>query len=73
MYDRLNDSNNSNDGRDIKHVQERPQKRKWHEKNQLRKKNKEDRVTTKKGTKITDAVNVNAKLDKTTHMSRQVR
>ena len=32
MYDRLNDSNNSNDGRDIKHVQERPQKRKWHEK-----------------------------------------
>ena len=31
MYDRLNDSNNSNDGRDIKHVQERPQKRKWTE------------------------------------------
>ena len=31
MYDRLNDSNNSNDGRDIKHVQERPQKRKWSE------------------------------------------
>ena len=29
MYDRLNESNNSNDGRDIKHVQE---KRKWHEK-----------------------------------------
>ena len=32
MYDRLNDSNNSNDGRDVKHVQERPQKRKWQEK-----------------------------------------
>ena len=31
MYDRLNDSNNSNDERDIKHVQERPQKRKWTE------------------------------------------
>ena len=27
MYDRLNDSNNSNDGRNVKHVQERPQKR----------------------------------------------
>ena len=32
MYDRLNDSNNSNDGKNIKHVQERPQKRKWSEK-----------------------------------------
>ena len=32
MYDRLNDSNNSNDGREIKHVQERPHKRKWTEK-----------------------------------------
>ena len=32
MYGRLNDSNNSNDGRDIKHVQGRPQKRKWSEK-----------------------------------------
>ena len=31
MYDRLNYSNKSNNGRDIKHVQERPQK-KWHEK-----------------------------------------
>ena len=32
MYDRVNDSNNSNDGRDVKHVQERPQKGKWPEK-----------------------------------------
>ena len=32
MYDRLNDSNNSNDGRPVKHVQERPLKRKWSEK-----------------------------------------
>ena len=32
MYDRLNYSNNSNDGRNIKHVQERPSKRKWSEK-----------------------------------------
>ena len=28
MYDRINDSNNSNDGRDMRHVQERPYKRK---------------------------------------------
>ena len=32
MYDWLNDSNNSNDGRNVKPVQERPQKRKWSEK-----------------------------------------
>ena len=32
MYDRLNDSNNSNGVRTVKHVQERPQKRKWSEK-----------------------------------------
>ena len=40
MYDRLNDSNNSNNGREIKHVQERPYKRKWT--------NKTDAVKTKK-------------------------
>ena len=32
MYDRLNNSNNSNDELDVKHVQKRPQKRKWPEK-----------------------------------------
>ena len=32
MYDRLNESNNSNDGKEIKHVQERPHKRKWTDK-----------------------------------------
>ena len=32
MYDRLNDTNNSNDGRETKHVQERPYKRKWTDK-----------------------------------------
>ena len=57
MYDRLIDSSNSNYGRDIKHVQERPQKRKWHEKTSYDK-NKRSRSTTKKGTNITDAVNV---------------
>ena len=31
-YDRLNESNNSNDGKEIKHVQERPYKRKWTDK-----------------------------------------
>ena len=32
MYDRLNESNNSNDWKEIKHVQERPYKRKWTDK-----------------------------------------
>ena len=32
IYDRLNESNNSNDGKEIKHVQERPYKRKWTDK-----------------------------------------
>ena len=32
MYDRLNDSNNSNDGTEKKLVQERPYKRKWSKK-----------------------------------------
>ena len=32
MYDRHNDSNNSNDGKEIKHVQERPYKQKWSDK-----------------------------------------
>ena len=32
MYDRLNESNNSNDGKEIKHVQEQPYKRKWTDK-----------------------------------------
>ena len=32
MYDRLNESNNSNDGKEIKHVLERPNKRKWTDK-----------------------------------------
>ena len=40
MYDRLNDSNNSNDGRNVKHVQGRPQKKKIVRKIQLRKKQK---------------------------------
>ena len=32
MYDQLNDSNNSNNGREIKHVQEPPYKQKWTDK-----------------------------------------
>ena len=32
MYDRLNESNNSNDGKEIKHVQELSYKRKWTDK-----------------------------------------
>ena len=40
MYDRLNDSNNSNDGRNIKHVQERSKKNKIVREDQLRQKQK---------------------------------
>ena len=32
MYDRLNESNTSNDGREIQHVQEQQYKRKWSDK-----------------------------------------
>ena len=32
MYDRLKESNNSNAGKEIKHVQQRPHKRKWTDK-----------------------------------------
>ena len=56
MYDRLNNSNNSNDERDVKHVQERLQKN--GKKKPVTRKTKEDRSTTKKGTKITDVANV---------------
>ena len=56
MYDRLNDSNNSNDGRNIKHVQERPEKRKWSEKTSYDK-NKNDRSIKNQDTKITGADN----------------
>ena len=44
MYDRLNDSNNSNDGKEIKHVQERPYKRKWTEKNRCRQNEEKTRI-----------------------------
>ena len=40
MYARLNDSNNSNDGRNVKHVQEKPQKRKWSEKSSYKRNKK---------------------------------
>ena len=56
MYDRLNDPMNSNDGRNIKHVQERPRKGKWSEKATYDK-NKNDRSTKNQDTKITGADN----------------
>ena len=56
IYDRLNNSNNSNDGRNVKHVQERPQKRKWTEKSSYER-NKKDRNIKSKDTKTTDADN----------------
>ena len=48
MYDRLNESNNSNVGKEIKHVQERPYKRKWTDKtdqDKLKKKRKKIKDT----------------------------
>ena len=57
MYDRLNDSKNSNDGRNVKHVQERPQKRKWSEKSSYER-NKRRPEYQKQITKTTGADNV---------------
>ena len=48
VYDRLNDSNNSNNGREIKHVQERPYKRKWTEKTDADKMKKRTEYQTQK-------------------------
>ena len=56
MYDRLNDSNNSNDGREIKHVQERPYIRKLTKKT-MQTKQRKDRNTKNRSQKITDVDN----------------
>ena len=50
LYDRLNNSNNSNNGRDIKYVHGRTQKRKSSEKPGYNK-NKEDRSIKERNTK----------------------
>ena len=55
-YDRLNDSNNSNNGREIKHVLERPYKRKWSEKTG-QEKVKENRKRKSSNKETTDADN----------------
>ena len=54
IYDRVNDSNNSNDGRDIKHLQGRLQKS--GRKRPFTTGTKEGRNTTEKNIKITVAV-----------------
>ena len=51
MYDRLNESNNSNDGKEIQHIQERQYKRKWSDK-PVRKD-----LEKNQNTKLTDADN----------------
>ena len=48
MYDRISDSNNSNDGRELKHVQERPYKRKWTDKRDAERKKKRPEYQKKK-------------------------
>ena len=56
MYDRSNDSNNSNDGRNIKHVQERPRK-KIGQRRPVTTKTNNDRSIKNQDTKITGADN----------------
>ena len=48
MYDRLNDSNNSNDGRNIKHVPRKAEKKKMVREDQLRQKQKTTGVSKTK-------------------------
>ena len=58
MYDRLNDSNISNDGKNIKHLQERPQKN--GQRSPVMIKSKRDLNTRNQETKITGADSANS-------------
>ena len=58
MYDRLNESNNSNDGKEIKHVQERPHKRKWTDKTDQDKSKRRPEKIKNINKEIPDADNV---------------
>ena len=58
MYDRLNDSNNSNDGREIKHVQERNHTNDNGQTKPMQTKQRKDRITKNKSQKTTDVENV---------------
>ena len=70
-YDRLIDSNNSNDGKEIKHVQERAYKRKWSDKSctdRTKKKTGIPKVKAKgypmqtvRGTKIVETTHLSSK------------
>ena len=59
IYDRINDSINSNDGKEIKHVQERPYKRKWT--------GRPDQDRTKKDRKTQDTNNETTVADNVVH------
>ena len=57
MYDRLNDSNNSNDGKEIRYVQERQYNRKWTERpDQDRTKRKPENTRYKQAITVADNV-----------------
>ena len=63
MYDRLNESNNSNDGQEMKHVEERPYKRKLTEKS--------DQDRPKIDRKIQDTNNETTAADNAAHQIGQ--
>ena len=56
MYDRLNESTNSNDGKEIQYIQERQFKRKWSDKSSYQRSRKNWTVRNQ-NTKVTDGVN----------------
>ena len=56
MYDRLYESNNSNDDREIQHIQEQQHKRKWSDKSSYEKP-KKNRTVRNQNIKITEADN----------------
>ena len=74
MYDRLNDSNNSNDGKEIKQVQERPYKRKWMDKSDTdgTKRSPEYQKQSRETTDADNAVH-HTKLSETTRMPSKNR
>ena len=72
MYDRLNDTNNSNDGRGIQHDQERQFKRKWSE-NPFTKDTKINGIVREQNMKTTVADSAAPKLVKSTQLSGEFR
>ena len=72
MYDRLNDSNNSNDGKEIKHVQERPYKRKCTAKPDAERTKKRPEYKNK-SQKITDVDSAGHQIGRDSTLAQQKR